>query len=420
MNTELLRDIANKPIDLLIIGAGPAGLAAGFEAASSGARVLIVDEAPEPGGRLPAQKHKKPHGYSDGAAEALELITRAESAGAKFQTGVTAWGLSWDKEHGWFAGICPVDRVTGSCPAGIKARSVILALGAVQRPLVMPGWTMPGVITAGAAQTMVGLYNALPGERVLCVGLDPLCLAAAEAMAGAGAKVLGPVLPPDNGLQFGPVTPRAAIQELARLADWAPSALLSAMARMGAKMPELAARLYPSSGLGIGGFKPQLKKAALELMGNGRVRAARLAHLDSQGSAMPGDDIQYEVDAVVTSAGLRPLTDLAQVGGCRLVHIPQLGGWTVLHGPDQQTPREGLFVAGSSGGVEGAAVAQAQGRLAGMAAAHYLSLMDENTWMTAADQARQEIDSARKDSLPFSEDINAGRSRMADLWASQG
>jgi sarcosine oxidase subunit alpha len=135
---------------------------------------------------------------------------------------------------------------------------------------------------------------------------------------------------------------------------------------------------------------------------------------------MPGDDIQYEVDAVVTSAGLRPLTDLAQVGGCRLVHIPQLGGWTVLHGPDQQTPREGLFVAGSSGGVEGAAVAQAQGRLAGMAAAHYLSLMDENTWMTAADQARQEIDSARKDSLPFSEDINAGRSRMADLWASQG
>ncbi len=419
MNTELTVETLRQPFDLLIVGAGPAGLAAGFEAASRGARVLIVDEAPESGGRLWAQKHKKPTGYSDGAAEANELIAQAESAGAAILTGVMAWGLFRDNKHGWFMGVCPVSQDGPDCPAGIKARSVILALGAVQRPLVMQGWTMPGVITAGAAQTMVNRHGVLPGKRVLCVGFDPLCLAAADAMAKAGAEVIGPVLPPDNGLQFGAVTPQAAVKEMARLADWAPSPLLSALARIGGALPGVAAQVYPSAGIGVGGFKPQPKRAALELMGNGRVQRARLSALSSGGVSLPESGFEYEVDAVVTSAGLRPLTDLAQVGGCPLVHIPQLGGWTVLHGPDMQTPQKGLFAAGSSTGVEGAAVAQAQGRLAGLSAAGYLGLLADNALQSALAKARQEIDSARDGSLPFTADIKAARARMAECWSNR-
>ena len=420
MGTELLVEIARQPVDLLIVGAGPAGLAAGAEAALLGAKVLILDEAPQPGGRLPAQKHKKPGGYSDGAAKAEELISRAGSAGAAVQAGVTAWGLSRDGGQGWFVGACPVDNTGESYPAGIEARSVILALGAVQRPLVMPGWTMPGVITAGAAQTMVNLQGVLPGKRVLCVGIDPLSMAAAEAMAGAGAEVLGPVLPPDNGLQFGPVNPQAAIMELARLADWAPSALLAVMARAGALMPGIASRVYPRAGFRMGGMRPLLKRAALELGGNGRVGRARMAELNPDGSTRPGTEFECEVDAVVTSGGLRPLTDLAQVGGCPLIHIPQLGGWTVLHGPELQTPLSGIFVAGSSSGVEGAEVALAQGRLAGLAAANYLGLLDGGAWQSASAKAKKEIESARTEALPFTADIKAARAQMAEQWSKTG
>ena len=419
MGAELYAEIARQKMDLLVVGAGPAGLAAAAKAASMGAKVLILDEAPQAGGRLPGQKHQTPAGYSDGAAKAAELISKARSSGAVIQAGVTAWGLSRDGGQGWFVGACPVDHTGQSYPAGIEARSVILALGAVQRPLVMPGWTMPGVITAGAAQTMVNVHGILPGKRVLCVGIDPLCIAAAEALAGAGAEVLGPALPPDNGLQFGPTTPQNALKELGRLAGWSPSALLGFLARAGAMMPGLASMVYPCGGYKVGGIRLQLKRAALELSGNGRVNRARMTDLDGKGTARSGETSEYEVDAVVTSGGLRPLTDLAQVGGCPLVHIPGLGGWTVLHGPELQTPLAGIFAAGSSTGVEGAAVAQAQGALAGLSAARYLGLMDDQAWQTASVKAQQEIESARETALPFTADIRSARQRMAERWSSQ-
>ena len=404
--------------DLVIIGAGPAGLAAGAEAARAGAKVIILDEAPEPGGRLVAQRHHQPNGFSDGPAEVNQLVGQAAAAGATIRTGVIAWGLSWENGAGWFVGAAPADPTAGQSPAGFFAPTVILALGAVQLPLVMPGWTNPGVVTAGAAQTMVNRYNLAPGRRVLVVGFDPLSLAAAEAMARVGVEVIGPVLPPDNGLQFGPVRPVPAMADMGRLAGWAPSAWLGLAARAAGLIPGLAARLYPTGGIDMGGFRPQLKRAVVELSGNERVNRARLVDLDANGRPRPGREKTLTIDAAATSAGLRPLTDLAQVGGCRLVHLPQLGGWTPLHGPNLETDRAGLFVAGSATGVEGAAVARAQGRLSGLAAARRLDLINEADWVAAADKARQEIALARSEALPFSPDIRAGRARMAELWSA--
>ena len=144
-----------------------------------------------------------------------------------------------------------------------------------------------------------------------------------------------------------------------------------------------------------------------------------MVDLDGKGAPVSGGTSEYEVDAVVTSGGLRPLTDLAQVGGCPLVHIPDLGGWTVLHGPELQTPLAGVFVAGSSTGVEGAAVAQAQGALAGLSAARHLGLMDDQAWQSAAAKAGREIESARETALPFTADIRSARRRMAERWSSQ-
>lgn len=418
MTADRSADRFKQSFDLVIVGAGPAGLAAGAEAAGAGARTVILDEAPEAGGRLLAQRHRRPGGFSDGAAEVNRLFDQAEAAGVVFKAGTIAWGLSPENGGGWFVGAAPADPTAGKSPVGFFAKTVILALGAVQLPLVMPGWNLPGVLTAGAAQTMVNRYNLSPGRRVLSVGLDPLSLAAAEAMAHTGAEVIGPVLPPDNGLQFGPVKPIQAMADLGRLAGWAPSALQGAAAKAAAISPSLAVRLYPTKGFDLGGFRPQLKRAAVELSGAGRVSRARLIGLSADGRIRPGREENLEVDAVVASAGLRPLTDLAQVGGCRLVHIPQLGGWTPLHGPNLETDRPGLFLAGSASGVEGAAVAQAQGRLAGLAAARRLGLINETNWAAASDRARQEVALARKEALPFSPDIEAGRAGMAALWSN--
>ena len=193
--------MAGESVEIAIVGAGPSGLAAAAELSAQGASVVVLDEAPVPGGRLPSQIHQTPgrlegsnSQWSDGAARATELIDAAEQAGARIMCGTSVWGIF----PGWYLAVAPTDQHTtaNDLPAGFNARAVIIATGAAQKPMVMNGWTLPGVITAGAAQTLINVYHVLPGKNAAVVGLDPLSLAAAQLMSKAGATVHGIVLPP--------------------------------------------------------------------------------------------------------------------------------------------------------------------------------------------------------------------------------
>jgi sarcosine oxidase subunit alpha len=410
-----------EKVDLVIIGAGPAGLAAAAEVARQNGTVVVLDESPRPGGRLPSQIHREPrsagHGsmsWSNGAAKAEILTHEAQTAGARILCGVAAWGIFPD----WYVGIAPTDssRPMSDGPAGFEARAVLVATGAGQNPLILPGWTLPGVITAGAAQTMINVHRVLPGHQAVIIGIDPLCLAVAQLLRAVGAEVLGVFLPPANGLQPGPTSPKAAIQTLAELSAYAPGILMSLAAKAGKYMSTLAAACFPQGGLKIEGFPLMLRQAAMSISGLKRAETVEIAALSSGGQVKPGSETQLQADIVITSSGLSPLVELAQLAGCPLHFVPEMGGWVPVHSDRFETPLPGLFIAGSISGVEGAGVAEIQGRIAGLTAAEYLNLADRKVLERDIQKHRKNAIEARQAAIPFYPQIEEGRARMNRIY----
>ena len=413
--------MAIEKVDLVIVGAGPAGLAAAAEAARQTATVVVLDESPQPGGRLPSQIHREPRfagqgngSWSNGASKAETLANEAQNAGARILCGVSAWGIFPDR----YVGIAPTDssQPKRDCPAGFESRAVLVATGAGQNPLILPGWTLPGVITAGAAQTMINVHRVLPGHRVVIIGIDPLCLAVAQLLAAVGAQVLGVFLPPANGVQPGPTSPKAAIQALAEFSAYAPGIVMTLAAKAGKYMSSLAAACFPQGGVKIEGFPLMLRQSALSISGSEKVESVVTAALGSTGQLISGSEKQLPADIVITSCGLSPLVELAQVAGCPLHYLPEMGGWVPVHNDRFETPLPGLFIAGSISGVEGAGVAEIQGRIAGLAAAAYLKLADGETLERDIQRHQSNIIKARQSAILFYPQIEAGRARMNRIW----
>ncbi|MBP3927498.1 MAG: FAD-dependent oxidoreductase, partial [Clostridium sp.] len=155
-----------KRYELIVIGAGPAGLSAAIEAAKVGMEVIVFDENARPGGQLFKQIHKffgskehraKVRGFKIGE----DLLKEAEEAGVTVQLNATVVGLYPEKE---------VNVRIGDEIKHIKGDSVIIATGASEAVVNFPGWTLPGVIGAGAAQTMMNLHHIQPGKKVLMLG----------------------------------------------------------------------------------------------------------------------------------------------------------------------------------------------------------------------------------------------------------
>jgi sarcosine oxidase subunit alpha len=299
---------------------------------------------------------------------------------------------------------------------GCDARAVMIATGATQNPLILPGWMLPGVITAGAAQAMINVHRILPGKRAVIIGIDPLSLSVAQMIGAVGAEVLGVFLPPANGLQFGPSSTQSAIRKLSQFSKYSPSAGLAVLAKLSKYTSSLAARCFPPGGIKVADFPLMLRQAALSVDGSEQVEKVTIVTLQSNGNLKTGTERQLLTDVVITSAGISPLVELAQVAGCPISCIADLGGWVPLHNDRFETPLKGLFVTGSITGVEGAAVAEAQGRVAGVSAAAYLELAGTSDVEPDLKVQKAAVSRAQKEAIPFYPEIEAGRRRMASLW----
>ncbi|MCP4622080.1 MAG: FAD-dependent oxidoreductase [bacterium] len=410
-----------EKVDLVIVGAGPAGLAAAAEVGRQKGKVVVLDESSYPGGRLPSQIHREPrsagHGsgsWSNGAAKAEVLIREAQNAGARVLCGVSVWGIFPE----WYVAVAPTDssQTKSYRPSGFETRAVLTATGAGQNPLILPGWTLPGVITAGAAQTMINVHRVLPGHQAVVIGVDPLCLAVAQLLKAVGAEVLGVYLPSANGLQPGSITPKTAIQALSEFSVHAPGILTFLAAKAGKYLGGLAAACFPQRGLKIEGLPLMLRQTALSINGSQRVESVEIAALGSDGHLISGSQKQLCADVVITSAGLSPLVELAQVAGCPLHYVPEMGGWVPVHGDRYQTPPPGFFIAGSISGVEGAGVAEIQGRIAGLAAAGFLKLTAKAELEGEIYKYQKDIIEARQSAIPFYPQIEAGRAQLNRIW----
>ena len=164
--------------DVLIVGAGRAGLMAALGAAESGARVVLIEADREVGGGWRVET-----GTDRGPGTAAELAARATAAGVDVLAGVTAVG--------WYEGM--VAAIGDDVHLEIRARAVVAATGSYERVPLAPGADRPGVIAARTVTTLIERYGILPGRRALLVGAGQELATAAERLGRAGSTVVGPV-----------------------------------------------------------------------------------------------------------------------------------------------------------------------------------------------------------------------------------
>jgi sarcosine oxidase subunit alpha len=397
--------------DVVVVGGGPSGLSAAIELGSRGASVVVVDDHPTLGGKLLGQLHEegKPLKWWKGREYAESLVQKARSANVKLLSGKQVWGL----EPGWKVHVS--DLTKNEEALVIEAECVLLATGAVEKPVPLQGWTLPGVISIGAAQVMTNVYGVLPGKKVIVAGIDILSLSIARAMKLAGADVLGIYMLPNSPFS-NYTSPISQLEALKDLTEHAPSLFL----RAGGKLlksesgRKLAAKFYPPMGMKMWGIPVNLRHSLQTVNGRVEVESVSISKIDVDGTPT-GQLRTIKVDSVCISGGLTPLYELAATAGCKFVHLEGLSGIVPLHNREMQTNVSNLFVAGNITGIESAKVAMAQGRLAGLSICKRLII--GNISVGDIDVSITNVEKIRASSeIQFHPKIVEARNQLEMLW----
>jgi NADPH-dependent 2,4-dienoyl-CoA reductase/sulfur reductase-like enzyme len=342
-------------LDVLIVGGGPAGMSAARTAAGVGMRVLLVDERPTLGGQI----YKQPGpGFSVTDPAAADHSTRygrqlIESAvGSDAAVALRTAVVAVEQQDDGFAVVLVRD---GEPATTVRTHRLILAPGAHDRPVAFPGWTLPGVVTAGAMQSMAKSQAVLPGRRMVFAGSGPVALAFPSQLAHYGARVV-------TALEAGPA-PRPL--DLARILG---------AARGNGSLLRDAARYRA----GLLRHRVPVRYGRIVVRAEGGDRVERVVHaaVDRDWQVIPGSELTVEADVLCIGYGFVPSLELLRLVGCSTVFDDDLGGRVVQKDDWGRTSTEGVYAAGDGTGVEGSYVAIDEGVLAALGAAQDAGFLD--------------------------------------------
>ena len=357
--------------DVLVIGAGPAGLAAAQMAAASGMQTIVVDERAKAGG----QYFKQPGtGFKVDAAaidtqfaQGAALATATGAAGARLLSEVTVWSA----ERSDAGQLIRISQAGAN--RTITARRIVIATGAYERPWPVPGWTLPGVMTTGGAQSLLRSALTAPGKRVLVAGNGPLNIQLADELTRTGIEVV------------------ALVEQAAapNLRDWR-----SALA-MATSAPKLVGdglrQLLRLRRVGVPHFHGHI---LVRIEGDARAEHALIAAIGADGALVSGSERRFAVDAVCIGPGFLPQAEMARAIGCGFAWRD--GGPFAIRDDDGRSSQHDVFIAGDGGGLGGARVGLAQGVLSGAAAARDLGAILEPVQADAVRNAVAALARARR------------------------
>lgn len=375
--------------NLLIIGAGPAGLNAAIAAAEEGLKVKIIDEFTKVGGRLLGQLHQESKGnWWNGIEVATGLHEKAVHLGVKIECGVSVYDLE-QSEFGWKA----------YTSQGIeKTDKLLLATGATEVPNPIPGWTIPGVMSIGAAQVMGNVHRVKPGNTCVIIGANVLSIAIANELKLCGVDVKEIIIPQANTNLSDNGTPEKVMESFMRLTHMAPTVLLRQAGKVAKYIhPSFAVKFYPKNGIKLFDIPIKIKTAATEILGESKVTGVKTVNVRPNGEIISNTEKIIEADFVCIAGGLAPLPELAALSGCVFKYVRELGGHVPIHSERMETNVENLFVAGNITGVENAKIAMAQGTVAGLTIASEINgnkLQMESLIEKAVAAVRKERDEA--------------------------
>ncbi|DAC73223.1 MAG TPA: sarcosine oxidase subunit alpha, partial [Thermoplasmata archaeon] len=323
-------------VDVLVVGAGPAGLCAAIECATQGASVLIVDENQSVGGQLIKQTHKffgskQERAGMRGIDIATELendLRHLESEGKiQIMTDATVIGCYESEKQHRFGVVERHDYK--STLYDVRCDAVILACGAMENMLLFPGNDLPGVYGAGAVQTLMNVYGVKPGDRVLMVGAGNVGLIVSYQLLQAGIAV-------DRVVEAAPTIGGYNVH---------------------------AAKLRRC------GVPIQTSHSIKEVCGDEKVEGAVVVRLDENWKPIKDSEEYIKCDTICLAVGLTPSTRLLSQIGVDLEFIPEAGGYVAPHDESMQTSIKGVYVAGDASGIEEASTAMIEGKIAGLASA---------------------------------------------------
>ena len=341
-----------KRYDLIIVGAGPSGLSAAIEAAKRGLQVAVFDENEKPGGQLFKQIHKffgsKEHKAKiRGFVIGQQLLEEASRLGVEVILEATVVGMYMEKE---------ILVKMGEEVKHFKGDSILVATGAAENMVTFEGWTLPGVIGAGAAQTMMNLHGVKPGNKVLMLGSGNVGLVVSFQLMQCGCDVV------------------ALVDAAKRVGGYGVHA---------AKVARTGVPFY-------------LSHTIVKAEGNDCVTGVTIAEVDEKFRFIPGTEKHFEVDTICLAVGLSPMSQLLKMAGCEMEDNPKRGGQVPICNEYGETSIQGIFVAGDVSGIEEASSAMIEGRIAGIAAAYYLGYIEKDELEAKTKENQAALDGLRQ------------------------
>ncbi|MEJ2623415.1 MAG: FAD-dependent oxidoreductase [Pseudolabrys sp.] len=324
--------------DSVIVGAGPAGLAAAAIAGKAGLSTLVLDENAQAGGQIfraiTSTPVKRRDVLGDDYWRGERLVAEAQANGATIVHGATVWSLDRDLQF--------AVSVLGQSQA-LRARRVILATGALERPFPIPGWTLPGVMTVGAAQTLLKSSGLVPDGKVVLAGTGPLLwLFAAQVLRAGGA--IDTILDTTPRGNYWRALPHAL-----------PFALSPFRAKGLALMREVKRKVSVVSNV-----------VSLSALGADTVNEVAFTRAG-------GAERRIAVDTLLLHQGVAPNVNLAMAAGAAHHWDDRQLCWKPVVDPDGNTTVKGIAIAGDGAGIGGAIAAVERGRIAALAAVEALA-----------------------------------------------